>query len=152
MISLTLQKGNNLGLNLDLNLISTCPNNDDDMKEIRCLLLWSLLVLVTSSVSIFQGFDPIIRYAVAQGQVRCYGGNLVSSPSQCPSSNQCPPAPSGVGSVVQCSRKDASETNRQQESESITPTTNESDSVFISTDKQTYEKGQIVKITVQNNI
>ena len=121
------------------------------MKGIRCLLLWSLLVLVTSSVSIFQGFDPIIRYAVAQGQVRCTGGNLVSSPSQCPSSDQCPPAPSGVGSVVQCSRKDASETNRQQESESITPTTNESDSVFISTDKQTYEKGQIVKITVQNN-
>jgi len=109
-------------------------------------------VLITSSVSIFQGFDPVIRYAVAQGQVRCTGGNLVSSPSQCPSSDQCPPAPSGLGSVVQCSRKDASEANRApQESESITPTTNESNSVFISTDKQTYEKGQIVKITVQNN-
>ncbi|MGI8831333.1 MAG: hypothetical protein ACR2IS_01705 [Nitrososphaeraceae archaeon] len=109
-------------------------------------------MLITSSVSIFQGFDPVIRYAVAQGQVRCTGGNLVSSPSQCPSSDQCPPAPSGLGSVVQCSRKDASEANRaQQESESITPTTNESNSVFISTDKQTYEKGQIVKITVQNN-
>lgn len=122
------------------------------MKGIRCLLLWSLLVLITYSVSIFQGFDPVIRYAVAQGQVRCTGGNLVSSPSQCPSSDQCPPPPSGLGSVVQCSRKEASEANRaQQESESITPTTNESNSVFIFTDKQTYEKGQIVKITVQNN-
>jgi hypothetical protein len=121
------------------------------MNGIRCLLVSSLLVLITSSVIIFQAFDPIVRYAVAQGQVRCTGGNLVSSPSQCPSSDQCPP-PSGPGSVVQCSRKEASETNRaQQESESITPTSNESNSVFIFTDKQTYEKGQIVKITVQNN-
>ena len=96
-------------------------------------------------------FDSFVRYAVAQGQVHCTGGNLVSSPSQCPSSNQCPP-PSGPGSVVQCSRKEGSEANRaQQESESITPTSNESNSVFIFTDKQTYEKGQIVKITVQNN-
>jgi hypothetical protein len=108
-------------------------------------------VLITSSVIIFQAFDPVVRYAVAQGQVRCTGGNLVSSPSQCPSSDQCPP-PSGPGSVVQCSRKEGSETNRaQQESESITPTSNESNSVFIFTDKLTYEKGQIVKITVQNN-
>ena len=150
MIILLLQKKKILA-QTKLTLISTCPNNDDDMNGIRCLLLGSLLVLITSSVISFQGFDPVIRYAVAQGQVRCTGGNLVSSPSQCPSSDQCPPPPSGLGSVVQCSRKDASETNRQQESESITPTTNESDSVFISTDKQTYEKGQIVKITVQNN-
>lgn len=121
------------------------------MNGIRCLLVSSLLVLITSSVIIFQAFDPVVRYAVAQGQVRCTGGNLVSSPSQCPSSDQCPP-PSGPGSVVQCSRKEASETNRaQQESESITPTSNESNSVFIFTDKLTYEKGQIVKITVQNN-
>ena len=77
---------------------------------------------------------------------------MVSSPSQCPSSDQCPPPPSGPGSVVQCSRKEGSEANSaQQDSESITPTTNESNSVFIFTDKQTYEKGQIVKITVQNN-
>jgi hypothetical protein len=135
----------------ELTLISTCPNNDDDMKGIRCLLLSSLLVLITSSVITFQAFDPVVRYAVAQGQVRCTGGNLVSSPSQCPSSDQCPP-PSGPGSVVQCSRKEGSEANRaQQESESITPTSNESTSVFIFTDKQNYEKGQIVKITVQNN-
>ncbi|MGA7008486.1 MAG: hypothetical protein WA393_07655 [Nitrososphaeraceae archaeon] len=121
------------------------------MNGIRCLLVSSLLVLITSSVIIFQAFDPVVRYAVAQGQVRCTGGNLVSSPSQCPSSDQCPP-PSGPGSVVQCSRKEGSETNRaQQESESITPTSNESNSVFIFTDKLTYEKGQIVKITVQNN-
>ena len=134
-----------------LTLISTCPNNDEDMNGIRCLLLGSLLVLIISSVISFQAFDPVVRYAVAQGQVRCTGGNLVSSPSQCPSSDQCPP-PSGPGSVVQCSRKEGSEANRaQQESESITPTSNESNSVFIFTDKQTYEKGQIVKITVQNN-
>ncbi|MGA9744521.1 MAG: hypothetical protein WBQ16_07875 [Nitrososphaeraceae archaeon] len=121
------------------------------MNGIRCLLVSSLLVLITSSVIIFQAFDPVVKYAVAQGQVRCTGGNLVSSPSQCPSSDQCPP-PSGPGSVVQCSRKEGSETNRaQQESESITPTSNESNSVFIFTDKLTYEKGQIVKITVQNN-
>ena len=121
------------------------------MKGIRCLPLWSLLLLITSSVIAFHGFDPVIRYAVAQGQVRCTGGNLVSSPSQCPSSDQCPP-PSGPGSVVQCSRKEGSEANRaEQESESITPTINESNSVFIFTDKQTYEKGQIVKITDQNN-
>lgn len=121
------------------------------MNGIRCLLVSSLLVLITSSVIIFQAFDPVVRYAVAQGQVRCTGGNLVNSPSQCPSSDQCPP-PSGPGSVVQCSRKEGSETNRaQQESESITPTSNESNSVFIFTDKLTYEKGQIVKITVQNN-
>ncbi|MGA8843011.1 MAG: hypothetical protein WB511_05445 [Nitrososphaeraceae archaeon] len=121
------------------------------MNGIRCLLVSSLLVLITSSVIIFQAFDPVVKYAVAQGQVRCTGGNLVSSPSQCPSSDQCPP-PSGPGSVVQCSRKEGSETNRaQQESESITPTSNESNSVFIFTDKLTYDKGQIVKITVQNN-
>ena len=120
------------------------------MNGIRCLLLGSLLVLIISSVISFQAFDPVVRYAVAQGQVRCTGGNLVSSPSQCPSSDQCPP-PSGPGSVVQCSRKEGSEANRaQQESESITPTSNES-SVFIFTDKQNYEKGQIIKITVQNN-
>jgi len=122
------------------------------MKGIPCLPLWSLLLLITSSVIAFHGFDPVIRYAVAQGQVRCTGGNLVSSPSQCPSSDQCPPPPSGLGSVVQCSRKEGSEANRsEQESESNTPTINESNSVFIFTDKQTYEKGQIVKITVQNN-
>jgi hypothetical protein len=121
------------------------------MNGIRCLLLGSLLVLITSSVITFEAFNPVVRYAVAQGQIRCTGGNLVSSPSQCPSSDQCPP-PSGPGSVVQCSRKEGSEANRaQQESESITPTSNESTSVFIFTDKQNYEKGQIVKITVQNN-
>ena len=121
------------------------------MKGIRCLLLCTTLVLITSSVVVFQGFDSVIRYAAAQGQVRCTGGNLVSSLSQCPSSDQCPP-PSVPGSVVQCSRKEASDSNRgQQESESITPTTNESNSVFIFTDKQTYGKGQIVKFTVQNN-
>jgi hypothetical protein len=121
------------------------------MNGIRCILLGSLLVLITSSVITFEAFNPVVRYAVAQGQVRCTGGNLVSSPSQCPSSDQCPP-PSGPGSVVQCSRKEGSEANRaQQESESITPTSNESTSVFIFTDKQNYEKGQIVKITVQNN-
>jgi hypothetical protein len=121
------------------------------MNGIRCLLLGSLLVLITSSVITFEAFNPVVRYAIAQGQIRCTGGNLVSSPSQCPSSDQCPP-PSGPGSVVQCSRKEGSEANRaQQESESITPTSNESNSVFIFTDKQTYEKGQIVKITVQNN-
>jgi hypothetical protein len=121
------------------------------MKGIRCLLLSSLLVLITSSVITFEAFNPVVRYANAQGQIRCTGGNLVSSPSQCPSSDQCPP-PSGPGSVVQCSRKEGSEANRaQQESESITPTSNESNSVFIFTDRQSYEKGQIVKITVQNN-
>jgi len=118
----------------------------------RLLLLSSLLVLVISSIGIFQGFGPVIREALAQGQVRCTGGNLVSSPSQCPSSDQCPPPASGLGSVVQCSPKEASETNRaQQESESITSTSNESNSVSIFTDKQTYEKGQIVNITIKNN-
>ena len=135
-----------------INLSNIDIHNDLDMKGIRCLLLCTTLVLITSSVVVFQGFDSVIGYAAAQGQVRCTGGNLVSSASQCPSSNQCPPPPSGPSSVVQCSRKEASDSNRaQQESESITPTTNESNSVFIFTDKQTYEKGQIVKITVQNN-
>jgi hypothetical protein len=122
------------------------------MKRIpRPLLLSSLLVLVISSMSIFQGFGPVVKDVFAQGQVRCTGGNLVSSPSQCPSSDLCPP-PSGLGSVVQCSPKEVSETNRaQQESESIISTSNESNSVSIFTDKQTYEKGQIVNITIENN-
>src|SRR6476660_6551213 len=120
------------------------------MKGIRCLPLWSLLLLITSSVIAFHGFDPVIRNAVAQGQVRCTGGNLVSSPSQCPSSDQCPPPPSGGGAVVQCSRKEASEANRVKQGSDNDTATTESNSVFIFTDKQNYERGEIVKITIQN--
>ncbi len=97
--------------------------------------------------------NPIDRYVFAstEGQVRCTAGNLVSSPSQCPSTDLCAPSP-GPNTVTNCSPKESSEPRRASSSnDPETSTSNVSYSLSIFTDKQIYKKGEVVKITVKNN-
>jgi hypothetical protein len=117
------------------------------------------LISVISLLAIFQsffilfagiiyGFEIInqfsTNYAFAQqGKIRCTSGNLVSSPGQCPSSDICPSVPSG-SEIAQCTSRESKPNEGQQSS------TNSPPSMSVKTDKQSYDKGETVKVVIQN--
>ena len=85
------------------------------------------------------------KYAFAQqGKIRCTSGNLVSSPGQCPSSDVCPSVPSG-NEIAQCTSRESSKPNEGQQ-----PSTNSPPSMSVKTDKQIYDRGEPVKVIIQN--
>jgi hypothetical protein len=93
------------------------------------------------------------QFAFAQeGKIRCTSGNLVSSPSGCPASDECPSAPSGT-EVAQCTLRDKSETENEEESEEESDVNSQDIESIMSaeTDKKNYESGDTVKITLRNN-
>lgn len=85
------------------------------------------------------------KYVFAQqGKIRCTNGNLVSSQGQCPSSDLCPPVPSG-NEVAQCTPRESPKVNEGQN-----PSTNSPPSMDVKTDKQSYGRGEPVKVIIQN--
>jgi hypothetical protein len=107
------------------------------------MLLWVILI---------NNFDHgFSMYAFGQLQVMCSNGNLVSSSTECPPTDECP-SPPVSNSIARCTAKEITPF-----STNIGPNSTKSaasfknDSLTISTDKQIYNKGEIVKFTVQNN-
>jgi hypothetical protein len=102
------------------------------------LLLSSLLLIYFDSTSQIFGQEN-----QDHGLVRCSAGNLVTSSTECPSTDVCPPSEK-LGTVVQCSPAQVpkplqSNGNNQQIG-----------AINISTSKPTYKFGEIVNITIKN--
>ena len=93
----------------------------------------------------FQGIAAL-AISVDNGQVRCTSGNLVSSSTECPSSDICPPS-ERLGTVVHCSLREP-----HKSSLNIDEITKEKKALDVSifTNQNNYEKGKIVTITIKN--
>lgn len=108
----------------------------------RVILLFGIaLSLVISSGNTLQSFGQL-----GQGLVRCTAGNLVRSASECPSTDVCPSPQPELNSVVHCSLREGSKTS----SVSQATNGNETEAVNITTDRKTYNIGDIVNILVNN--
>lgn len=80
------------------------------------------------------------------GQVRCTNGNLVSSPTQCPSSDLCPSS-ERLGTVVHCSFR---EHHKSISSADETKNEKKAQAISIFTSQNTYTKGKVIMFTVKN--
>ncbi len=104
---------------------------------------FSLISSMILSPSFSQGLTKYAFAQEGQGQVRCTTGQLVRSPTECPSTDLCPP-PSGPTTVAYCNPRESSV-------RSVPHLTNNSEQlVAIHTDKPTYKIGDIVNITTIN--
>lgn len=83
------------------------------------------------------------------GQIRCTGGNLVSSPAGCPSTDECPSPPSG-NEIAQCTLRDTSEIETDED-ESDSDSEETELKMAVTTDKENYEPGETVKVILRNN-
>jgi hypothetical protein len=108
------------------------------MKLVVVLFGIALLVVISICYPL-QSFGQI-----GQGLVLCTAGNLVTSPSECPSTDLCP-SPNN-NSTVHCSLGDRLKTS----SISQIIYGNESEAVNITTDRKTYNIDDIVNIIVNN--
>lgn len=79
-------------------------------------------------------------------KIRCTSGDLVSSPGQCPSTDECPSAPSGSG-IAQCSLRESPETEGAPDASSNATAS----TMSVETDKETYDQGEPVKVIIRNN-
>lgn len=109
----------------------------------RVLLVISItLILISITVSyVTQEGSASTSH---EGQIRCTDGNLVRSPTECPSTDVCPP-PSGANTVSYCSHRESSSKNKQE-----TPTSKKRHSISLSTDEDDYKKGEKVSIIIKN--
>ena len=112
-----------------------------------------LLLIVSICTTLLFTFDlyglgTITSTSAQEGKIRCTSGNLVRSSGECPSTDICPPAPTGdVGAVAQCSaRESPSNTGKTSSSNS-----NSNGSFAVRTDKKTYHLGEEIKIIIENN-
>lgn len=110
-------------------------------------LFSSSFLLMTFAIILAPSFSQsLTKFAFAQegrGEVRCTNGQLVSSPTECPGTDLCPP-PSGPTTVAYCSP-------RESPVRSIPHLINNSEQlVAIHTDRPTYKTGDIVNITIIN--
>ena len=115
------------------------------LKFISLVVLPILITNVVAS-SISSGLDQLaMKYAFAQqGQVRCTNGSLVLSPTECPSTDVCP-SPSGPNTVAYCSLREPTKPSSPTESD-----VEQQQEIAIFTDKESYQPGDPVKITLQN--
>jgi hypothetical protein len=81
------------------------------------------------------------------GQVRCTNGNLVSSPTQCPSSDLCPSS-ERLGTVVHCSFR---EHHKSISSADEKKNEKKAQAISIFTSQNTYTKGKVIMFTVKNS-
>ncbi len=129
--------------------ISTWVNYYDTHKGIlRFGFLFSCsFSLMTFSIILSPSFSQgLTKYAFGQegqGQIRCTNGQLVSSPTECPATDLCPPPP-GPTRVAYCSPREPSVRSAPH------LTNNSKQLVAIHTDKPTYKTGDIVNITIIN--
>jgi hypothetical protein len=110
------------------------------MMQCVVLLFGVALLVAISPWNPLQSFGQI-----GQGLVRCTAGNLVTSASECPSTDLCPPP--NNNSIVHCGIRDLPKTS------SITQVVygNESEAINITTERKIYNIGDIVNIIVNNS-
>jgi hypothetical protein len=115
-------------------------------------MLVSILLTMTVTASFNLGHTGSNNHFVfaSQGQIRCTGGNLVSSPSGCPATDECPSPPSG-NEIAQCTLRDKSETETEEESDLDSEETEPEPTMSVTTDKENYEPGETVKIILRND-
>ena len=108
------------------------------------LVVLTILITNVIATSMLSGFEQVaMKYASAQqGQVQCTNGSLVSSPTECPSTDVCP-SPSGPNTVAYCSLREPAKSSTERNIQ-------EKQEVAISTDKESYHPGEPVKIIIQN--
>lgn len=111
------------------------------LSVISFLLFSSLLAIYPDSIS-----ETLGQKDRDQGLVRCSAGNLVRSQAECPSTDVCP-SPEQLGTVVQCSRRQAT---KLLQTDNDTNNTQQIGSINISSSKPTYKFGEIVNITIKN--
>ena len=111
------------------------------------LVVLTILITNVIATNMLSGFDLVaMKYASAQrGQVRCTNGSLVSSPTECPSTDVCP-SPSGPNTVAYCSLREPAkssptESNIQGKQDVA---------IAIATDKGSYHPAEPIKIIIQN--
>jgi hypothetical protein len=111
------------------------------------LLIISICTALLVTFNVY-GLGTITSTSAQEGKIRCTNGNLVRSSGECPSTDICPPPPSGdVGAVAQCSaRESPSNTGKASSSNS-----NSNASFAVRTDKKTYHLGEEIKIIIENN-
>lgn len=109
------------------------------MKQVALLFTIALSIVISTSYP-FPSFGQI-----GQGFVRCTAGNLVKSPSECPSTDLC--APPNSNSTVHCTVRDFP----QAPSVNQINYGNESEAVNITTERKTYHIGDVVRVTVNNS-
>jgi hypothetical protein len=133
-----------------------CIVNNQLMHKVICFLILSMSLMLLW-VILVKNFDHgSSMYVFGQLQVMCSNGNLVSSSSGCPPTDECP-SPPDADSVARCTAKEItlfSNNYGPNSTKSGAPTFGsgpENDSLTISTDKQIYNKGEVIKVTVQNN-
>jgi hypothetical protein len=109
------------------------------MKQIVLLFGIALSVIISTTCPLQSSGQ------VGQGLVRCTAGNLVKSPSECPSTDLC--APPNNSSIVHCTSRELPPAS----SVSQVIYGNESEAVNITTERKVYNLGDIVKMTVNNS-
>ena len=118
------------------------------MSHRIALLFGSALLSILSLLfiaSITPSLEVFAQDYQRNGLVRCTAGNLVRSPSECPSTDLCPPPPASPSGVANCTRKEPAKLT-SREPLNIT----DRESVAISTDKPVYKIGEIVNINITN--
>jgi hypothetical protein len=99
-------------------------------------------------MSITSSFDHGVF--AQEEKIRCTSGDLVSSPGQCPSTDECPSAPSGTG-IAQCSLRESPETEGEPDASSNANANATASTMSVETDKETYDQGEPVKVIIRNN-
>ena len=89
---------------------------------------------------------PAFALTQDHGQLRCTNGNLVSSPTQCPSSDLCPSS-ERLGTVVHCSFR---EHHKSISSADETKNEKKAQAISIFTSQNAYTKGKVVTFTIKN--
>ena len=108
-------------------------------------------------------FQQVYAFISDEGQFRCTNGSQVGRSSECPSSDSCPSSSEG-NSLTQCiTIEHASPTKEKRNSDKTSENshkfrihdahiqTSEKHSISVFTDKNTYDKGEVVTIIVKNN-
>ena len=113
-------------------------------------MLFSILSTLAMAANFNLGHIAINdQFVFAQeGKIRCTSGNLVSSPSGCPATDECPSAPSGTG-IAQCTKRESSNTQNNEENDA--DSTNTETLMSVKTDKENYQPGEMVKVILSND-
>jgi hypothetical protein len=116
-----------------------------NIGEIRYAVLLSIsIIVILVSITVSNVAQEGSASTSPEGQVRCTNGNLVRSPTECPSTDVCPP-PSGANTVAYCSHRESSSKNKQEIFSS-----KKKHFISVSTDEDDYKKGEKVRIIIKN--
>jgi hypothetical protein len=110
------------------------------------MMKWVVFLFGAALLVVISSWYPLQSFGqIGQGLVRCTAGNLVTSASECPSTDLCPPP--NNNSIVHCGLRDRPKTS------SVTQIVygNESQAINITTERKIYNIGDTVMIIVNNS-